>query len=131
MHIYYAVTCYRTNAIMAALKSIGCPDSIIRMSKENLSSCKLDTGLTYSNTDRRETVMVIGIASSSAEFLNSFEHEKKHLEAHIANAYNIPPYGEEIAYLAGDIAQMLAKDIQMFICNCDCCKKQLNRRMVQ
>lgn len=82
-------------------------------------SCKIDTGLTYSNYKKRETVMVVGLTSSPSQFLNSFDHERKHLEAHIAQAYGINPYGEEIAYLSGDIAQMLTEDVQLFICDCD------------
>lgn len=119
VHIFYAVTCYWTDIIMDALESIDCPEDILLESYQNLNACKLDTGLTYSNYGRRETVMVIGLTSSPSEFLNSFDHERKHLEAHIANAFRINPWGEEIAYLSGDIAQMLTEDVQMFICDCN------------
>ena len=72
--------------------------------------------------------MVVGLTSSPAEFLNSFDHERKHLEAHIAQAYDIYPYGEEIAYLSGDIAQMLVEDVQLFICDCDKHKQIIYRK---
>ena len=126
--IFYAVTCYWTDRIMECLESIGCPDDILRSSYHNLMSCKLDTGLTYSNYNRRETVMVIGKTSSPGEFLNSFDHERKHLEAHIARAYGIDPYGEEIAYLSGDVAQMLVKDVQLFICDCERHRRIINEQ---
>jgi len=35
--------------------------------------------------------------------MNSFIHEIRHLERHIEQVYDIDPYGEEAAYLAGDI----------------------------
>lgn len=128
VHVFYAVTCYWTDRIMDVLESIGCPERILRSSYKNLMSCKLDTGLTYSNYNIRETVMVVGLTSSPAEFLNSFDHERKHLEAHIAQAYDIYPYGEEIAYLSGDIAQMLVEDVQLFICDCDKHKQIIHRK---
>lgn len=113
---------------MNALESIECPERILQSSYKNLMSCKLDTGLTYSNYMMRETVMVVGMTSSPVEFLNSFDHERKHLEAHIAQAFRIDPWGEEIAYLSGDIAQMLCKDVQMFICDCDKHKQMIYRK---
>lgn len=119
VHIFYAVTCYWTDIIMDTLESIDCPENILLESYHNLNACKLDTGLTYSNYGRRETVMVVGLTSSPSEFLNSFDHERKHLEAHIAKTFRINPWGEEIAYLSGDIAQMLTEDVQMFICDCN------------
>lgn len=118
--IFYSVTCYWTASILRALRSIGCPEEYLRTSYENLSSCQLDTGITYSNYERRRTVMVINKTSSPAEFLNSFDHERKHLEAHIAQAYGIDPWGEEIAYLSGEIARDLTPDVQDFICPCGC-----------
>lgn len=127
VHIFYHVTCYWTDRIMDCLKDIECPADKLRKSYKLLSSCESNTGITYSNYRLRSTVMVICDTSSSAQFVNSLDHERKHLEAHIAQAFNIPPYGEEIAYLSGDIGQLLAKDMQMFICDCDCCKNKVKR----
>lgn len=126
VHVYYAVTCYWVDEIINQLKSIHCPESILRKSYHSLKACQLDTGITYSSYRLKETVMVIGLTSSPEEFMNSLDHERKHLEAHIAQAYNIPPYGEEIAYLSGDIGQAIFKDVQMFICDCPCHKKAIN-----
>lgn len=68
--------------------------------------------------------MVIGKTSSSDEFSDSMMHELRHLEDHIATAYKMPAGGEEIAYLAGYIGRKLSKDMQMFICSCNCHKHQ-------
>lgn len=118
--IFYSVTCYWTSSILRALRRIGCPEDYLRTSYENLSACMLDTGITYSNYQTRRTVMVIGKTSSPSEFMNSFDHERKHLEAHIAQAYNMDPWGEEIAYMSGEIARDLTEDVQRFICDCGC-----------
>lgn len=118
VHVYYAVTCYWVAEIMYKLHNVKCPHDKMKEAYKNLMACKLDTGLTYSNFRKRETVMVIGLTSSPAEFLNSFDHEKKHLEAHIAKALHIDPWGEEIAYLAGETSRSLSKDVQLFMCDC-------------
>ena len=127
VHIFYHVTCYWTDEIMDCLKSIGCPPQKLKESYRNLEACKLNTGLTYSNYHLRESVMVIGKTSSSEEFSDSLMHELRHLEDHIAIVYKMPAGGEEIAYLAGYIGRKLSKDIQMFICSCDCHKHQKKR----
>ena len=49
VQVYYAVDCYYTDEIMEALYSIGCRGKNLSVAFNNLSSCKLDTGLTYSN----------------------------------------------------------------------------------
>lgn len=125
VHIFYAVTCYWTEDILESLRVVGCPRKQLALSYKNLASCSLDTGITYSNYESRETVMVIGLTSSPKEFLNSFDHERKHLEAHIAEAFDIDPYGEEIAYLSGEIARDLSDDVQKFMCTCGCYGKSI------
>lgn len=124
VHIYYAVTCYWTDEIMMRLYNVGCPNNKLKESYRNLMACKLDTGLTYSNYSNRETVMIVGLTSSPSEFMNSLDHEKKHLEAHIAQAMEMDPWGEEVAYLSGNIMKDLTQDIRIFICNCKDHKKK-------
>lgn len=131
VHIYYAVTCYWTDEIMQKLYDIKCPSDKLHVAYRNLTKCKLDTGLTYSNYQMRETVMVIGLTTSPAEFLNSFDHERKHMEAHMAQALQIDPWGEEIAYLSGETAQSLSKDVQLFMCDCHKHKLEMKCRCVK
>lgn len=86
-----------------------------------MERCNLDTGLTYSNIQRRETVMVIALASSPAEFLNSFVHELRHMGDHILKGMEYTVGGEDIAYLTGNLCGELWEDIHPFIC-CKCKK---------
>lgn len=118
VYIFYRVTCYYTDEIIGLLKSIGCPEYKAREAYDNLMSCKLDTGVTYSNFRLRKSVMVISKTSSPEEFSNSIKHECRHLEDHIATAFRMPLGGEEVAYLAGYLGAKLYKDMQLFICNC-------------
>lgn len=122
VEVYYAVDCYYTDEIMGRLYDIGCRGDDLRAAYENLSAGKPDTGLTYSNYGTRQTVMVIGITSSATQFQNSYDHERKHLEAHIAAALGIDPWGEEICYLSGEIGQLMFEKARLMLCDCDCCK---------
>ena len=122
VEVYYAVDCYYTDEIMGRLYDIGCRGDDLRTAYENLSAGKPDTGLTYSNYGTRQTVMVIGITSSATQFQNSYDHERKHLEAHIAAALGIDPWGEEICYLSGEIGQLMFEKARLMLRDCDCCK---------
>ena len=122
VEVYYAVDCYYTDEIMGRLYDIGCRGDDLQTAYENLSAGKPDTGLTYSNYGTRQTVMVIGITSSATQFQNSYDHERKHLEAHIAAALGIDPWGEEICYLSGEIGQLMFEKARLMLCDCDCCK---------
>lgn len=113
---YYAVTTYRTDDILKDFSEAGCKGIQLKRAYNSLKRNALDTGITYSNFMRRETVMVISLTSSPAEFLNSWEHEKKHLARHIEQAYGIDPYSEEAAYLEGEIAQKMFPVASKFLC---------------
>lgn len=67
--------------------------------------------------------MVISLTSSPAEFLNSWMHEMQHLCRHVAAAFGIDPYGEEAAYLAGDVGQKMFPVARRFLC--DCCRGKM------
>ena len=114
--IYYAVTTYWTERIANDLWDIGCRGNSLAKAVRNLKAGDLNTGITYSNFQDGETVMVISRTSSPEEFLNSWEHEKKHLARHIEQTYGIDPFGEEAAYLEGTIAQRMFPVARKFIC---------------
>ena len=116
VRIYYAVTTYWAGRILSDMERIGCRSVELAKAWRNLRSGDLNTGITYSNFREGETVMVISRTSSPEEFLNSWEHEKKHLARHIEQAYGIDPFGEEAAYLEGTIAQRMFPVARKFIC---------------
>lgn len=122
--IFYAVSCYHTDIIMEALTSVEAPEKIMNRVYENLTKCSMDTGFTYSAKSQRATIMVIGLHSSPAQFLNSLEHELRHLIDDIADYHDLDMGGEEVAYLTGDINEMIVEDIQHFICQCRCHSKK-------
>lgn len=122
--VYYAVSTYWVDSIMYDLQAIGCRGKDLETARRNLMAGNLNTGLTYSDFAGRNTVMVISLTSTPAEFLNSWLHEMRHLSRHIEQACGISPYGEEAAYLAGDIGQRMFPVAKNFIC--EHCRKELN-----
>lgn len=117
IYAYYAVDTYYTDEIMGHLYDIGCRGEDLHTAYENLSSGKLDTGLTYSNCEHRKTVLVVGITSSPDEFFNSWQHEVVHVRQHIARCTGMDVWGEEIAYLGGELSQKMFPVIRKFLLN--------------
>ena len=105
--IYYTVDDIQKEEILKRLNELECNKSTIESVSRNLSKAKEDTGFTYSSYKNRCSIIVIHKASSIGEFINTFEHEKNHLEMHICEALDINPYSEEAAHMSGDLAQMI------------------------
>ena len=123
VRVYYAVTAYWTDDIIRDLASIGCHGTELRRAYANLTRGGLDTGLTYSNRRTHESVMVIGLTSSAAQFQNSLDHEKGHLVKHMSLAFGLDPYGEEQQYLSGEIGQRMFPVARRFLC--EHCRRKL------
>ena len=128
--IYYSVTCYYMYEILDALRAIGIDRHSIGKAYRNLASGQLDTGLTYSNPQRGESVMVISTASSPEEYANSIAHESQHLLKHICKTCDIDPYGEEVCYLAGELAAQIHHHASALYCN-DCFKGLRSRLLTK
>lgn len=105
--IYYTVDNTQKAEILGILEELGCDKSTLDSVAKNLEKAKSDTGFTYSSYKHQCSIVVIHKASSIGEFINTFEHEKNHLEMHICEALDINPYGEEAAHMSGDLAQMI------------------------
>ena len=105
--IYYTVSEDQKAEILGILEELGCDKSTLDSVAKNLEKAKSDTGFTYSSYKHQCSIVVIHKASSIGEFINTFEHEKNHLEMHICEALDINPYGEEAAHMSGDLAQMI------------------------
>lgn len=126
IYAYYVVTKPNADEILDTLANIGCGGDNLQRAYSNLTSGNLDTGLTYSNSDTRETVMVFAKTSSAKEFQQSYQHEIGHLKDHIAQTFDINPHGEELQYIGDDIVEKtwhIAKDLL-----CDHCKSIINKQ---
>lgn len=105
--IYYTVDENQKIEILKKLEELGCNEKTMNSVTRNLSNAESDTGFTYSSYKYKCSILVIHKASSVGEFINTFEHEKNHLEMHICEALDINPYSEEAAHMSGDLAQMI------------------------
>ena len=108
--IYYTVDGEQKKEILAMLEGRGIDKETFESIKKNLENAKEDTGFTYSNFEKYYSIVVVHKASSVGEFINTFEHEKNHLEMHICEALDINPYSEEAAHMSGDIAQLIFEE---------------------
>lgn len=116
VYAYYVVTRPDAEEILDALVGIGCHGEHLEGAYKNLTSGRLDTGLTYSNSDTRETVMVFAKTSSAKEFMQSYKHETGHLQSHIAQTFGINPHGEELQYIGDDIVAATWKVAKDLLC---------------
>ncbi len=123
VRVFYAVSHYHVERIVEALREIGCRGRRLREAMASLIRAEIDTGLTYSNYLRRETVMVIGMSSTAAEYDNSIRHEAHHLHMHIAEACGLDPYGEPVAYLVGETSRAMHPAASRL--TCECCLKEV------
>ena len=100
--ILYECTCDDIDYIIETLKDIHCPNKFIKEALNNLETCNLNIGLTYSNLTLKSSVIVINKTSSFSQLINTISHEYFHLINHIAKALKIEDE-EELAYLNGDL----------------------------
>lgn len=70
---------------------------------------KKDKGYIYTSYNKLETIIFIGVPSSTGELIDTIGHEANHLKSHIATYYDIDEKGEEAAYLAGEIVQQMTE----------------------
>ena len=116
VRVFYVVDLIPIDFIIEELYGIGCTEKDVDNAIEVLDSGKDNRGITFSNDEERESIIVIGETSCPAQFSNSFDHEKLHLAMHIALVDNIDPFGEELAYLAGEIGLQTFPIAKRFLC---------------
>lgn len=115
--ILYNCDCSNIFDIIDHLKSINCSDKYIQNAIDNLSKCKKDTGLTYSNYSLNRSIMIINSATSKQEFINTIVHESFHLIATLYKKFNIDDE-ETLASLIGNFVMNtyeVVKDIEFTV----------------
>lgn len=117
---YYAVTHFEVDEIMRTLQEAGCRGKNLEIAYENLSLGKPNMGLCFSRDG--VSVLVVSVASSKSQFLNSLVHEIYHSATHIAKDLGYDLTGEDVCYLAGEIAEKMYPVVGKYLCQC-CSKK--------
>ena len=117
VYVYYNVTPKDAIEIVTKLQEIKLPKSYITSAYTTLVSNKLNQGLTETNSKLKTSVIVFTKTTNASQFVNSFVHEIGHLSNHIAITYNLDLNGEEVQYIAGDIAQQMFKRCHTLMCD--------------
>ena len=119
--VYYAVYRYYVEDILKDLDDLNISNYEYLKVKQSLYKEEVNTGFTYTDYNKKTSVIVIGLTTSAAEFQNTFDHEKGHVVMHISEYYHINPYSEDFQYLAGDIGKKMFPYAKSFLC--DCCRE--------
>lgn len=117
LHCYYAVDTYYVREIMDELAAIGCSPVDMYKARKNMLSGNNNQGVTFSNPNIRETVLVTSLTSSAAEFFNSLVHELMHVTMHISQHFGMEPGGEEQAYLIGGLCRTVYPEVRELLCS--------------
>lgn len=105
--IYYNVSIYSFPKVADTLQEYDCPEETII---DTLNVLKREnTGFTYTNLDYKVSIVGIGTATESSQFLNTVVHEAKHVQSHICYYYGIDEDSEEAAYLIGYMVSRMYK----------------------
>ena len=110
------------DSVVEVLRWAHAPEYRIFRVEDKVRRGGLDTGFCFSNPRWRRTVFAIGLSSSGPEVLDSVVHEIIHITQHIAQEDDLDPYGEDVAYLGGDISRAIS-DV---VCELSCphCNRQ-------
>ena len=86
--------------IESALTDILAPIYIIDEIYDKISY-KLNSGVTFINSNYRTSIVCINKGSTKEQVINTISHEADHVQAAICDYYNVPLDNEQAAYLIG------------------------------
>ena len=111
LRIFY---CPKTSSqratVLKCIYNAGCTGINFRRAMNLIGSGAVNTGLTYSNKSERKTIIVVGISSDAAEFVNTMTHEVNHFIKHVMEALHITPGTEDEAYFTGELFELIFRD---------------------
>ena len=114
--IFFPLTCYHVKKIMQELSLIDCNKTDMRKAWRNLTSGKMNNGLTFSNYELRKSVIVFAMSESKEEYFNLVLHELHHLAVQIGVANNMDLEGEGVCYINGDVGMMMFPLVRYLFC---------------
>lgn len=108
--VFYNAKPRDTSYIMRVLWNSGIAPENYWEAQNTLRSGHPNEGLTYNNPHTHSSVVVIGHVSSVWEWIDTIEHEGRHLVQGICNAYQIDPDSEDAAYMEGRLFKQIIKE---------------------
>ena len=88
------------DVIESALTDILAPISVIDEIYDKISY-ELNSGVTFTNSNFKTSIVCINKASSKEELMNTISHEADHIQDDICKYYDVPLDSEQAAYLIG------------------------------
>ena len=111
LRIFYCPkTASQCSIVLQRLFEAGCTGKNFRRAMALLNSGAWNVGLTYTNKESRETIIVVGCSSDIAEFINTLTHEMNHFIEHAMEALHIESGTEDEAYFTGELFELLYRD---------------------
>lgn len=111
VYVYYGVDKSNIHDVIRALRTLECPERYVKKSTRIMST-GINTGMTYTNTDDKTSLVCIGVADSAEQLVNTIIHEAKHVQSHICEYYGIDERSETAAYLIGHLVQRMYRMLQ-------------------
>ena len=105
----------RFDIIESALTNIFAPISVIDEIYDKISY-KYDSGVTFTNSDFRTSVVCINKTTSREELINTITHEADHIQDDICDYYNVPLDSEQAAYLIGYLVGKMYYNSRTLFC---------------
>ena len=104
--VYYEIAKQNVSEVMETLSRFNCPKNDKRSAYDVLYYEK-DSGITYTNSSYKTTIIGISLATSGEELFNTIVHEIKHAQSHICKFFNVAENEEDAAYLCGYLAKYM------------------------
>ena len=104
--VYYNINCDLFNYVYRDLKDLSLPIEEIDDIHFNMSTHKT-YAFTYSNINKRTSIVGFNKHCDKAEYISSIIHEAEHVKQHILYYYKVKDAGEPPAYLIGYLVSKL------------------------
>lgn len=106
--IYYGTSEEDVDDVYNALVALGCSKKDAKYSTMTVTR-KLNTGLTFTNTKLKMSLVCVADAETADQFVNTAIHEAKHVQSHVCEYYQVEEDSETAAYMIGYIVQRMYK----------------------
>lgn len=107
--VYDFDTVFEHKVLVEQMRSFGM--SIRNAEKALRILSNYNTGMAVSNETLKMSAIYIGDATSPSQFWDSCAHELAHVCTSIIDAYDVPYYSEDAAYLSGFLMRQLVEEI--------------------
>lgn len=102
--------------VESALTDALAPISVIDEIYDKISY-KLDSGVTFTNSDYKLSIVCINKGSTREQTINTISHEADHVQAAICDYYNVPLDSEQAAYLIGYLVGKMYYQSRRLFCS--------------